>query len=469
MQSFPAFHILSARRVIVAGAGEAAARKARLAAAAGAKVVFIASGLDPHLTAEWSGRAEFDARAPSAAVFAGAALAFIAVDAHDEAAALARYAKAAGVPVNVVDRPDLSDFLTPSIVDRGEVLVAISTGGAAPVLGRRLRERIEAILPQNIGALAAFARSFRDAAAARLAPERRRAFWENFFDGPLASRVLAGDEIGARNELVEYLNRSQASAVAASGVVHLVGAGPGDPELLTLKALRLLQSADVIFHDRLVSDKILDLARRDALRFYVGKAKGDHSVPQEDIERRLIEFARDGKIVVRLKGGDPFIFGRGGEELDAVRSAGIPVFVTPGITAATGCAAAAGMPLTHRELSQAVTFITGHAKDDGEPELNWRALATLAHTLVVYMGVGKAASIAGRLIEHGRAGATPVAVIEKATTAQQKILKGRLSDLGVLVRAGGIEGPALLVIGEVAAKADGVLLEQLELAERRAA
>ena len=471
MKTLPAFHALAGRRVIVAGAGEVASRKARLAAAAGADVVFIASGLDPLLIAEWAGRAEFDARTPSAELFAAAALAFIAVEDGDEAAILSEYAKSAGVPVNVVDRPELCDFLTPSIVDRGDIVVAISTGGAAPVLARRLREKIEAILPHKLDRLAAFARSFRGAVAARLAPERRRAFWEGFFDGPLASRILSGDENGARNALIEMLNRPRTGdrTTAETGVVHIVGAGPGDPELLTLKALRLLQSADVILYDRLVGDKILDLARRDALRLYVGKAKADHAAPQEEIERRLIEFARQGKIVVRLKGGDPFIFGRGGEELDAVKAAGIPVLVTPGITAATGCAASAGMPLTHRDLSQAVTFITGHAKEDGEPELDWRAIAALSHTLVVYMGVGRATSIERNLIENGRNGSTPVAIVEKGTTAQQKIVTGRLCDLGELVRAGAIEGPALLVIGEVAAKADGVFLEELASAGRRAA
>ncbi len=467
MRTFPAFHTLTRRRVIIAGAGEAAIRKARLAAAAGAEIVFIGSDLDPRLIDEWGEKAEFDARRPSAEIFAGAALAFIAVEQAEDAALLAGFARAAGVPVNAVDRPELSDFITPSIVDRGDIVVAISTGGSAPVLGRRIREKVEALLPQRLGALSAFARSFRSAVAARIAPERRRRFWENFFDGPIASRVLAGDEGRAREALIDVINRPQADNQI--GVVHIVGAGPGDPELLTLKALRLLQTADVILYDRLVGDEILSFARRDALRLYVGKAKADHAVPQEEIEQRLVDHARQGKIVVRLKGGDPFIFGRGGEELDAVRAAGIPVYVTPGITAATGCAASARMPLTHRDLSQAVTFVTGHAKNDSEPDVDWKALAALGHTLVIYMGVGKAASIARNLVDNGRAGSTPVAVIEKGTTANEKILKGRLSDLGELVIAGGVEGPALLVIGEVAAKANGVLLEELAAAERRAA
>ena len=467
MQTFPAFHHLAGRKVVILGGGDPATRKARLAAAAGARIVFAAREFAPALRAEWGGRAELIEGRVGPACFADASLAFIAVDDDAEAAALARLARAAGVPANAVDRPELSDFFTPTIIDRGEVVVAISTGGAAPVLGRRLREKIEALLPARLSELAAFARAFRGAVAARIAPECRRGFWENFFDGPLAARVLAGDDAGAREATIEAINRPQAEQ--QTGVVHIVGAGPGDPDLLTLKALRLLQSADVIFYDRLVGDGVLALARRDALRLYVGKAKAAHAVPQEDIERQLIDHARRGKIVIRLKGGDPFIFGRGGEELEAVKAAGIPVFVTPGITAATGCAAAASMPLTHRDLSQAVTFVTGHAKDDGEPDLDWRALAALGHTLVVYMGVGKADAIAARLIEHGRAASTPVAVIEKATMPGEKILKGRLADLGALIRAGSVQGPALLVVGEVAAMSDGVVLDEIAGLDRRAA
>lgn len=467
MKSFPAFHSLAARKVVIAGDGEAAAAKARLAAAAGASIVFVASRLAPALLEEWSGRAYFDARTPDAAVFAGAALAFIAIDDEAQAHRLAAAARLAGVPVNVVDRPDLCDFTTPSIVDRGDIVVAVSTGGAAPVLARRLRAQIEASLSPRLGALAGFARQFRTAVAARIAPENRRGFWESFFDGPIAARFLAGDEAGAREDLLAALNATQSGAKI--GVVHIVGAGPGDPELLTVKAARLLQSADVVLYDRLVGDAILDIARRDAIKLYVGKAKSDHAVPQEEIEKSLIDFARAGKIVVRLKGGDPFIFGRGGEEVDALKAAGVPVFVTPGITAATGCAASARLPLTHRDHAQAVTFVTGHAKGEAEPDLDWRALAALGHTLVVYMGVGKADAIARNLIAAGRSAATPVAVIEKGTTEAEKIVKGRLDELGVIIRAADIQGPALLVIGEVAALGDGAMIEDILAVERRAA
>ena len=451
---FPAFHELSGRRVVIAGGGELAARKARLVAGEGVELVFVAPAFEQALEAEWRGRARFIDREAASEDFAGAALAFVAVEderaAHRLAAAACRASPRA--PVNVVDRPELSDFYTPSIVERGDVVVGISTGGAAPVLGKHLRAEIESLLPRRLGALVAFAREFRSAVAAKIAPARRRAFWERFFDGPVAADVLAGKSARAREAMIELVNRPQADETG-EGVVHIVGAGPGDPELLTLRALRILQSADVILYDRLVAPEILELARRDADRLYVGKAKADHAVPQDEIEARMIALAREGRTVVRLKGGDPFVFGRGGEELDAVRAAGVAVHVTPGITAATGCAASAGMALTHRDYAQAVTFVTGHAKGEADPDLNWSALAALKNTLVVYMGVGKAGAIERNLLENGRAAPTPVAVIENGTHTNEKVLTGRLDGLARLVADGGVKGPALLVIGEVAALA----------------
>lgn len=472
MKTFAAFHTLSGRKVIIVGAGEAALRKARLAASAGAEIVFLASGLDPTLLAEFGDRAEFDARTPCPALFAGAALAFVASDDPAIAATHAAMARQAGVAANVVDRPSLSDFLTPAIVDRGDIVVAISSNGAAPVLARRLRASLEESLSPRLGALADFARSFRSAVASVLAPDHRRGFWESVFDGPIAARFLAGDAAGAREEMIAALNHPQATGMQDlwnSGVVHIVGAGPGDPELLTLKAVRVLQSADVILYDRLVGAEILGYARRDATRLYVGKAKSKHAVPQEEIEQALIGYARAGKTVVRLKGGDPFIFGRGGEEVAALQAAGIPVFVTPGVTAATGCAASAKLPLTHRDHAQAVTFVTGHAKSNAEPDLDWRALAALGHTLVVYMGVGAAEAIGRNLIINGRCATTPVAIIENGTTSSERVIKGRLDGLARMMSAAAIRGPALLVIGEVAALADGVMFDEIISAERRAA
>ena len=298
MKSLPLVYAVAGRKIVLAGGGAAASAKARLAAAAGAEVLFVAPDFDGALVAEWRGRAAFFVGEPTAGSFDSAALAFVAVDDDGEAARIAALARATRVPVNVVDRPELSDFTMPSIVERGDVVVAISTHGAAPVLARRLREKIEILLPQRLSTLAAFARSFRGAVGSRIDKAARRAFWEQFFDGPIASRILAGDDRGAREAMIEAINRLQADD--GVGVVHIVGAGPGDPELLTLKALRLLQSADVIFHDRLVSKEILSFARRDAERFYVGKAKAGHAVAQEEIERRMIDTARQGKIVVRL-------------------------------------------------------------------------------------------------------------------------------------------------------------------------
>ena len=464
MNAFPAHIDLRGRPVLIIGGGAAALAKARLMLAAGADLSLIAADFAPETAAELKGKARLFAREPVVADIEAAALLFIADTSEAEARRWAEVAQMAGVLLNVVDRPELCDFTTPSIIDRGRVTVSISTGGAAPVLGKKLRADIEALLPPQLGALADFADRYRDSVKSTIAPDARRRFWETFFAGPVAAQVLGGDERGAHEAMLALLNRPQAEH--KTGAVHIVGAGPGDPDLLTLKALRLLQQADVILHDRLVSEGILSLARRDAERLYVGKAKSNHAVPQEEIEARMIALAREGKIVVRLKGGDPFVFGRGGEELDAVRAAGVPVFVTPGVTAATGCAAAAGMALTHRDYAQAVTFVTGHAKGEADPDLDWAALAALKNTLVVYMGVSKAGIIARNLIDHGRAAATPAAVIENGTRADQKVVKGALGDLARLIERGGIEGPAILVIGEVAALADGETLIDLAAKER---
>ena len=467
MKSFPLYLSLENRPVLVIGGGPAALAKARLVLGAGADVSLVAPEIAVETRNALAGEARLIERGPVIADIEAAALVFIAEADPAEAERWAEAARIAGVLVNAVDRPELCDFTTPSIVDRGKVTVAISTDGAAPVLARRLRADIEALLPSRIGALAAFAGRYRQAVKAAFDAPARRAFWEAFFSGPIAAAVLAGDDARAHETMLEAVNRPQTDR--KTGVVHIVGAGPGDPDLLTVKALRLLQSADVILHDRLVSDEILLLARRDAERFYVGKAKANHAVPQREIEARMIALAREGKTVVRLKGGDPFIFGRGGEELDALREAGIPAHVTPGVTAATGCAASAGLALTHREHSLAVTFVTGHAKGDEDPALDWAALAALQNTLVVYMGVGKAGAIAERLIAHGRDGATPAAVIENGTRADQKVVKGTLGDLGRLIDAGHVSGPAILVIGEVAALADGETLADLAQRERRVA
>ncbi|MEZ5998580.1 MAG: siroheme synthase CysG [Hyphomonas sp.] len=438
MRQFPAFFNLEGARTVVFGSGVEAARKVRLLVSAGAEVLLVGS----ITMTENAGKVTQIGPAKAGAALAGARLAIVAED-NPAAIALVR---AAGVPLNVVDRPDLCDFTVPSIIDRGDIVAAIGTNGTSPVLAKAIRAKLEALLPVRLGDLAALAGRMRETVKAAL-PDfaARRAFWERTLTGRAAELAYAGDLAGA-----EAAMKAELSAPVGQGVVHIVGAGPGDPELLTLKALRLIQEADVVYHDRLVSNGILDLIRRDAERVPVGKAKGNHSVPQEQIHDLLIAAAREGKRVVRLKGGDPFVFGRGGEELDAVEAAGIRAFVVPGISSSLGCAASAGIPLTHRDHAQSLTLVTGHAKAGGVPDLDWTALAKRGQTVTVYMGVGTAGTIADKLIEAGRGPETPVAVIENGTLPTEKTVYGMLEELPRLIEANGILGPALLIIGEVA-------------------
>jgi len=454
MNLFPAFFDLKDRPVLIVGGGEAAARKLRLLQKAGARVTVVA----PRLGEEIAGAGvTIVRRGFVAGDLKGQTIAFAATGLAEVDARVAEAARFAGVPVNVADNAALSSFVVPAIVERDPVVIGISTGGAAPVLASRLREAIERLLPARFGRLAAFAAQFRTAVKATLpSTSARLRFWERFFEGPVADAVLVGDERGARERMLTLVNGR--AAPETPGRVAIVGAGPGDPDLLTLRALRLIQRADVVIHDKLVGPGVLDLVRRDALRIYVGKSKGDHSKTQDEINEIIAEQARAGRRVVRLKGGDPFIFGRGGEELDYLRARGIAVELVPGITAALGCAAVAGIPLTHRDHAQAVTLATGQGKD-GEPELDWATLARLKQTLVIYMGVGTAGRISQRLIQHGLDPATPVAVIENGTLPDQKAVYGRLSGLGWLVRHSGIAGPALIVIGRVAALADAAGLD----------
>lgn len=452
MRYLPLFTDLRGRVVIVAGGGEAAARKLRLLLRADAKpIVFAATANEEIGELERSGHVRREPRDCEADDVAGAALVVIADADSGSAERTAKAARAAGIPVNVVDRPDLSTVVMPGIVDRDPVLIAIGSSGASPVLVRALRERIEAMLPSRLGHLARFARRFRSAVAgARPDGRRRRQFWETFFDGPVARLVLEGQEGRATRAMLRLVNG--AHAAPQEGSVALVGVGPGDPDLLTLRALRVMQAADVVVYDRLVGDGILDCVRRDAARIYVGKARGDHAMTQDAINELLVAHARAGRTVVRLKGGDPFIFGRGGEEMVYLRAAGISVEIVPGITAATGCAAAAGLPLTHRDYASGVTFLTGHMRE-GAPDVDWAGLATSRQTLVIYMGVSTAGAIAERLIAHGMAPATPAAVIENGTRPEQVVACGTVAALAETVARHGIGGPALIVIGDVAALA----------------
>ena len=447
MRQFPAFFNLDNASVVVFGGGEEARRKVRLLAATPARITVIVSKIDPGFAEEFAGRITIAPPEQAGPALDVARFAIVAnrLDANAEKAIT--MARQYGVPLNVVDHPELCDFTVPSIIDRGDVVAAIGTNGSAPVLAKSIREKLEALLPKRIGDLAALASRLRpDVKAAITDSKARRRFWETALTGPTADLAYAGDLEGAEAAMRAQL----VSGTAAEGIVHIVGAGPGDPELMTLKALRLIQEADVVYYDRLVSDEILALIRRDADRVPVGKSKGDHSVPQETIHELLIASAQDGKRVVRLKGGDPFIFGRGGEELEAVRAAGVAATVVPGISSALGCAAAAGLPLTHRDHAQSLTFVTGHAKAGGVPDLDWASLARPAQTVVVFMGVGTSATIAEKIIAAGRAPSTPVAVIENGTRDNEIRVFGTLAELPHLIQRAGIKGPALLVIGEVA-------------------
>ena len=454
MRYFPTFFDLSDKSCLLVGGGEAAARKLRLLRKAGARVTVVAR--DPvREIADLAAAGEIDLvrRGFVGGDLQGQVLAIGASGQDEIDTRLAEAAAARGVPVNIVDRPALSSFTVPAIVDRDPIVVAVSSGGTAPVLARRLRARIEAMLPARLGRLAELADSFRESVKATHPSEStRRRFWENFFDGPAAADVLAGRESQAREKTLDLVNRRSKKPVPA-GSVAIVGAGPGDPDLLTLRAASLLQDAEVIVYDRLVGPGILDRARRDADRIYVGKSRGCHAKSQDEINDLLLAYARAGKRVVRLKGGDPFVFGRGGEERDHLRRHGIAVQVVPGITAAIACGAAAGIPLTHRDHAAAVTLVTGQGKD-GAPEPDWAALARSRHTLVIYMGVATADRTAQQLIAHGLSGDMPLAVIENGTRSDERIVLGELRALPTLLKDHAVRGPAIIVIGEVARHAD---------------
>jgi uroporphyrin-III C-methyltransferase/precorrin-2 dehydrogenase/sirohydrochlorin ferrochelatase len=427
VKHLPLFFDLAGRRVVVVGQGPAADRRAELARSAGAAV--------------------FQLETATASDLRGAAAVFVATGNLDGDTDARRAAKVAGVPVNVSDRPGLSDFILPAIIDRDEVVVAVSTGGASPSLATLLRARIEALLPERIGALARLAQTFRAQAKALIIdPVRRRAFWSRLVDGPAARLVLAGDDVSARRVALSELNDAR-RALKSVGIAHIVGAGPGDPDLLTLRAAQLLQEADAILHDELVPQAILSRARREAELLSVGKRKGRASWAQADIEAEMIRRVRAGQTVVRLKGGDPFIFGRGAEEVDALRAASLPVSVVPGITAALGAAAAAGIPLTDRRIASSVTFMSGHAA----------AQSGGGHTYVIYMGATEAASVRDRLLDAGTAPTTPVAIVENGTRPDQRVSVGRLADLARLAlphTARSDAGPSLIIVGDVAALAE---------------
>ncbi|PDO88884.1 siroheme synthase CysG [Kosakonia sacchari] len=444
MDYLPLFAAVKDRPVLVIGGGEIAARKIAFLRRAGAHVQVVAQRLEPQLqqladaqSLHWLAT-EFDESQLDAV--------FLVIAATNDSALNRRVFDAANARhrlVNVVDDQPLCSFIFPSIVDRSPLLVAISSGGNAPVLARLLREKIEALLPGNLGRMAEVAGRWRTRIKAfRRTTDERRRFWETAFRGRFASLMAAGDEPAAEKALEAEL----AQPGSGGGEIILVGAGPGDAGLLTLRGLQVIQQADVVFYDHLVSDAVLELVRRDAEKICVGKRAGSHAVAQHDTNRMLVDAAREGKTVVRLKGGDPFIFGRGGEELQAAAVAGIPFQVVPGVTAASGATAYAGIPLTHRDFAQSVTFVTGHYKADSAL-FDWSQLAQSRQTLAIYMGTMKAAEISEQLITHGRDKTTPVAVISRGTRADQHVATGTLEQLEELAKAAPM--PALLVVGEV--------------------
>jgi uroporphyrin-III C-methyltransferase / precorrin-2 dehydrogenase / sirohydrochlorin ferrochelatase len=446
---FPVFFDLTGQKVLVVGGGEVALRKVSLLERAGASVTVVAPEIvAPFMERVARGSIRLNLREFAVADLVGARLVIVATSRRAVNRWIANLCEAQSIPVNVVDDREASRFIMPAVIDRDPVMIAISTGGASPVLARRLRERLEASVPKRIGEFAAWLGSLRRAARRRLPDtDARRRFFEALVDGPAGRRFVAGDEQGARRAAHQLLAAGRA-APAARGEVTLVGAGPGDPELLTLKALRALQDADVILHDRLVSPAVLDLARRDAARICVGKAAGNAGSTQAQINELLIAHAAMGKRVVRLKGGDPFIFGRGGEELEALARARVSFSVIPGVTAAAGCAAYAGIPLTHRDYAHSVTFVTGH-DDKGDREPDWRALATPGTTAVFYMGLARLEHIVARLRAHGAAPSLPAAIIAQGTLPDQHVLTATLATIGEVAARANFESPALLIVGQV--------------------
>jgi len=451
MDYLPIFLDLRGRRCLMVGGGEVAARKTDLLLQAGAEVHAVAPNLGRSMQAlADDGRIAYRAGGFQEADLEATQLVIAASDDRSLNARVAALADAQGVPVNVVDDPALCRFIMPAIVDRSPVLAAISTGGASPVLARLIRGRLEALIPAAFGRLAALAGEYREQVKKRIAdPAQRRKFWERVLSGPIAEMVYAGRDKAAHESLAKALD-DDGNESHAIGEVYLVGAGPGDPDMLTFRALRLMQQADVVVHDRLVSRGVLDLSRRDAERIYAGKERAKHALPQESINTLLVRLAREGKRVLRLKGGDPFIFGRGGEEIESLAEEGIPFQVVPGITAASGCAAYAGIPLTHRDHAQSCVFVTGHLKD-GTVALDWERLVQPRQTIVIYMGLVGLPVICRKLIDHGMAPDTPAALVEHGTTEDQRVFTATLATLPESVAQAEVRAPTLIIVGGVVA------------------
>ena len=449
MRFLPIFLKLENKTCLVVGGGDVAFRKISQLARSKAKINVVAKEMNAGVQELVdSGRAYFLANAYEKPQLNVCDLVIAATSDMDLNEAISSDAHERHIPVNVVDNPALCSFIMPSVVDRDPVQIAISTGGASPVLARLLRARLETLIPSTYGRLANLMKSVREEVKLKIPDQQdRRRFWESILQGPVAEMLYSGQEEKAISMLKRQLDNPHAQ-ISRNGEVYLVGGGPGDPDLLTFRALRLMQQADVVLYDRLVSPAITDLARKDAERIYVGKKSDQHAMSQDEINDLMIKLAREGKRVLRLKGGDPFIFGRGGEEIDRLSEAGITFQVVPGITAAAGCASYAGIPLTHRDYAQSCIFVTGHLKD-GKLDLNWQALNQPGQTIAVYMGVGAASVMCESLIEHGMNAETPVAIIQQGTTADQRTFTGTLKTLSDIIDKEEIKPPSMMIIGNV--------------------
>lgn len=448
MEYFPVFLDLKNRLCLLVGGGDIATRKGRLLSKAGARLRVVAPEISTELrelVAQNNG--EIYQREYQSSDLDTCVIAIAATDIETLNETISRDAQVRNLPVNVVDSPALCTYITPAIIDRSPLVIAISSGGESPVLARLIRAKLETLIPVSYGRLARLASSWRDRVKDRFDDgDSRRRFWEKILQGPAAELVLNGQEAAAEKIIAAEIIKTDEAIT--QGEVYLVGGGPGDPELLTLRALRLMQQADVVLYDRLVSDGVMELVRRDAERIYVGKRRSEHAMQQENINQLLVDLAKQGKRVLRLKGGDPFIFGRGGEEIELLAQNHIPFQVVPGITAASGCSAYAGIPLTHRDYAQSVRFVTGHLKSD-DTNLSWPELANPTQTLVFYMGLVGLKEICTSLIAHGRASTTPVALIEKGTTQEQRVLISDLDSIADVVAANDVHAPTLFIVGEV--------------------
>ena len=455
MDIFPISLKLQQQPCLIVGGGHIAYRKAVLLHKAGAVIHVIAPDIDANLLqlVEESQGQYIQALYPAQIQLNDYRLVIAATDDYAVNTQVFEDCEALKILVNSVDDPPHCRFMVPAIVDRSPLVISVASNGTSPVLSRQIRTQLETSIPHGMGKLAEFSGKWRAAVKAKISnPDERRVFWEDLYASSLKERVFH-DNLVEADRLIE---QALAEWKTPKGEVYLVGAGPGDPELLTLKALRLMQQADVVIYDRLVSPAIMELCRRDATKIYVGKARSNHAVPQEGINALLVEYASKGQRVCRLKGGDPFIFGRGGEEIQELFAAGVPFQVVPGITAASGCSAYAGIPLTHRDYAQSVRFLTGHLKE-GSPELPWDELVYQNQTLVLYMGLVGLEKICEKLIEHGQRPDMPVALISKGTTPEQKVLVGTLVDIASKVEENHIQAPTLTIIGDVVS-----LREQLQ-------